>query len=229
MTRPRRYCPAEIPVHVVQRGNNRCDCFYSSEDKATFFKHMKQGAETFAVDVHAWVLMSNHFHLLVTPHADNSVSRFVQHIGRDYVRYFNRKYDRTGTLWEGRFDSCLIQTERYFLVCQKYIELNPVRAGIVRRPRDFHWSSYKTNAQGAKSSLARPHPAYLELGRTRSERLAAYRELFNEAIPADQIEQLREAPKRGFVFGSDSFRKRIETASGQRMTPKKRGRKALPA
>lgn len=227
MTRPRRYCPAEIPVHVVQRGNNRCDCFYSSEDKATFIKHLRQSAETFSVDVHAWVLMSNHFHLLVTPHADDAVSRFVQHIGRDYVRYFNRKYDRSGTLWEGRFNSCLIQTERYFLVCQRYIELNPVRAGMIKHPRDFHWSSYRTNAQGAESSVAKPHPVYLELGSTRPDRLAAYRKLFDEVIPANEIDQLREALKRGFVFGSDKFRQRIEAASGQRMTPKKRGRKAL--
>ena len=225
MTRPRRYCPPNIPVHVNQRGNNRCDCFYSSDDKATFFKYLKQGAKKYDVDVHAWVLMSNHFHLLLTPHAWNSVSRLIQHIGRDYVRYFNRKHDRSGTLWEGRFESCLVQTERYFLICQRYIELNPVRAGMVDHPGDFHWSSFRTNALGAKSGVARPHPVYLALGSNRAERLAAYRELYNEAIPLDQIEKLRQAASRGFVFGSKDFRNRIEAASGLRMSLNKRGRK----
>ena len=225
MTRSRRYCPADIPVHIIQRGNNRSDCFYEAVDKARYFGILKKAADELDVSVHAWVFMSNHVHLLVTPIDSDSTSKMMQNVDREYVRYFNRKYSRTGTLWDGRFKSCLVQTETYFLVCQRYIELNPVRAGLVADPASFHWSTYNSNALGAESSLLRPHDVYLELGKTRGERLEAYQALFREAIPEDQIEKIRTGINKGLVVGSQEFVKRIEIESGQPARPRKRGRK----
>ena len=229
MTRLRRYCPAGLPVHVIQRGNNRSDCFHSDEDRANYINYLQAAAATSYVDVHAWVLMSNHTHLLVTPHFADSVSTMMQRLGHQYVRFFNRKYARTGTLLEGRFRSCLVQTEDYFLVCQRYIELNPVRAGLVEHPVEFHWSSYKRNARGIESSLVKPHDIYLSLGSDEDRRLRAYRALFDEVIDKNQIAELRNATNRGLVFGSSDFKDQIARQSGQRTRVNKRGRKPLEA
>ena len=229
MTRLRRYCPAGLPVHIIQRGNNRSDCFNSAEDKAIFIKYLAEATATHHADVHAWVLMSNHVHLLVTPSRADSVSSMMQRLGHQYVRFFNRKYSRTGTLWEGRFRSCLVQTEHYFLVCQRYIELNPVRSGMVECPADFHWSSYKANALGIETGLVKPHDIYLSLGSDEDQRLQAYRALFDEIITANQIAELRDATNKGLVFGSTSFKDQIAEQSGQRTRVNKRGRKALGA
>ena len=225
MTRLRRYCPAGIPVHIIQRGNNRSDCFYDEADKGYYFQLLKTGAESFDLHVHAWIFMSNHVHLLVTPMESDSVSRMMQFVDREYVRYFNRKYSRTGTLWDGRFKSCLVQAERYFLICQRYIELNPVRAGLVNEPAMFHWSTYNTNALGIESSLASPHEVYLALGDTKARRLAAYRALFNETIPDQQISEVRFALNKGLALGSKGFKDRIAKEGGQRTRLGKRGRK----
>ena len=227
MARLRRFCPAGIPVHVIQRGNNRCDCFHSDLDKATYFEYLEEASSVRHVDVHAWVLMSNHVHLLVTPQEDDSVSRMMQFLGHQYVRFFNRKYSRTGTLWEGRFRSCLIQSEGYFLVCQRYIELNPVRAGLVAHPEDFHWSSYKINALGIDSDFVSPHDIYLSLADNPEDRLIEYRALFGEAITEAQIADLREAVNKGLAFGSSPFKDQIQRLSGQRSRTGKRGRKPM--
>ena len=225
MARLKRYCPAGIPVHIIQRGNNRIDCFHEDQDRAKYFRLLKNAADKFDVRVHAWVFMSNHVHLLVTPSGPDSTSKMMQSLDREYVRFFNRKYSRTGTLWDGRFRSCLIQTERYFLICQRYIELNPVRAGIVDHPASFHWSTYKSNAMGVESFLLSPHEVYLSLGRTRRQRLAEYQALFRHAIPEAQIEELRHAVNRGLVVGTDDFKNRIEVEGGQPTRLKKRGPK----
>lgn len=225
MARLKRYCPAGLPVHIVQRGNNRIDCFHEENDKAKYFGLLKAAADGCDVRVHAWVFMSNHVHLLVTPLESNSVSKMMQSVDREYVRFFNRKYSRTGTLWDGRFKSCLIQTERYFLICQRYIELNPVRAGIVVHPSAFHWSTYNSNALGVESSLLSPHEVYLSLGKTKLERLAEYQALFRQAIPNKQIEDFRHAVNRGLVVGSEDFKNRIEAESGFPTRLRKRGRK----
>ena len=227
MTRLRRYCPAGLPAHIIQRGNNRCDCFHSDSDKATYFKYLEEASSDRKVAVHAWVMMSNHVHLLVTPEEDNSISRMMQMLGHQYVRFFNRKYSRTGTLWEGRFRSCLVQTEEYFLICQRYIELNPVRAGLVDHPVEFHWSSYKSNALGIESDLIEPHDIYLSLGKSEDRRVEAYRALFDESISPARLAELREATNKGLVFGSAAFKVRIARQSGQRTVVNKRGRKPL--
>lgn len=224
MARLRRYCPAGIPVHVIQRGNNREDCFRESQDKATYYHYLQNASSQYAASVHAWVFMSNHVHLLVTPKDCSSVSKLMQSLGRRYVRYFNKKYSRTGTLWEGRFKSCLVQSEKYFLVCQRYIELNPVRAGLAVDPVGFHWSSYKANALGVESELATPHDAFLSLGSSARDRQSAYRDLFKEAIQPVQLKMIREAVNKGLVLGSKTFKAQIEKSSGQRTDTGKRGR-----
>ncbi|HEY5739266.1 MAG TPA: transposase, partial [Gammaproteobacteria bacterium] len=197
MARLRRYCPAGIPVHVIQRGNNRQDCFRESQDKAAYHQYLQKASNLHALDVHAWVFMSNHVHLLVTPENASSVSKAMQSLGRQYVHYFNKKYSRTGTLWEGRFKSCLVQTEKYFMICQRYIELNPVRAGLAPHPLAFHWSSYKANALGVESELVTPHEVFLSLGRSATDRQSAYRALFGQVIQPAQLELIRETVNSG--------------------------------
>lgn len=226
MQNPIRYCPAGIPVHIIQRGNDRIDCFRSDKDRGVYMKYLRKAASKYKVNIHAWVLMSNHVHLLATPGRDNSTSRMMQYVGRFYVRYFNKRYDRTGTLWEGRFRSCLVQSERYFLTCQKYIELNPVRAGMVENPADFHWSSHRFNTRIVTSSFCVPHEVYLAMGSTESDRVVAYRELFLETLSAEQLKSIRDATNKELVFGSEGFKNQIERRSGLLSRPSKRGPKS---
>ena len=139
--------------HIIQRGNNRSVCFYHDEDYAFYAQKLKETADKFGVAIHAYVLMTNHVHLLVTPKKHDSISKMMQSLGRQYVRYINITYQRTGTLWEGRFKSCLVDSSHYFLVVSKYIELNPVRAGMVVHPCEYPWSSYRSNGMGVLIEL----------------------------------------------------------------------------
>jgi putative transposase len=223
MARLSRYCPGGIPQHVIQRGNNRSICFAADEDLAVYASYLYDAASIYGVGLHGWVFMTNHVHLLVTPEQDSSLSKTMQHLGRHYVRYFNRKYQRTGTLFEGRFKSCIVQQSRYFLVCQRYIELNPVRAGIVRNPADYIWSSYRSNALGLVSKLWAPHPEYLSLGRSERERQVRYRSLFEGHIEADLLADVRLSINQGLALGSEKFRKEIEELGGRRQNLLKRG------
>ena len=191
MARLPRLGPADIPQHVIQRGNNRQVCFVGDQDFSVYTDRLKQYSEEFSVDIHAWVLMTNHVHLLVTPKKTGSVSKMMQALGRYYVRYFNRMYCRTGTLWEGRFKSNLVQTERYFLACQRYIELNPVRAAMVSDPGDYVWSSYQSHSLGRNVEMWKPHSEYLKLGNTPNERQYAYRALFSAHVEGQMIEDIQ--------------------------------------
>lgn len=197
---PRLYLP-DVPQHIIQRGINRQACFISDKDFAVYACRLDQSARRYQVAVHAWVFMTNHVHLLVTPQSEQGVSRMMQATGRHYVRYFNHTYGRTGTLWEGRFKSCLVDAEDYLLACQRYIELNPVRAGMVLVPEDYSWSSYKANGFGRQMKLWTPHRVYLDLGATIRERAAAYRELFAGHIDERLVRQIRKATNRGMVLG----------------------------
>lgn len=226
MPRLRRYCPIGIPVHIIQRGNNRHPCFASNDDMATYTHNLDKASTRYQVDIHAWVFMSNHVHLLVTPNLIDGVSSMMQHIGRHYVRYFNKKYSRTGTLWEGRFRSCLVQQENYFLICQRYIELNPVRANMVDDPADYQWSSYRTNALGLESKINQPHEIYLSLGTSARKRQTAYRSLFGREISAGIIKEIRGATNKGLVLGSEKFKDAMEAMGGQRARLLKRGPKS---
>ncbi len=206
MSRLPRICPPGIPQHIIQRGNNRQVCFADSTDFAAYADWLYEASQACDVLVHAWVFMANHVHLLATPHSEEGVSRMMQTLGRRYVRYFNNTYNRTGTLWEGRFKSCLVDTERYFMTCQQYIEMNPVRASMVDEPADYHWSSYGANAYGLATKLCKPHESYLKLAQTAAERQAAYRQLFSVTIENAQLEAIRCAVNRGLAFGSERFK-----------------------
>ena len=172
--RTRCFLPG-VPAHIVQRGNNRQVCFVSDTDMASYAKWLREGAEKFGVAIHAWVLMTNHVHLLATPAESDSISSAMQYLGRYYVRHFNFRYHRTGTLYEGRYKANLVQSSHYFLICCRYIELNPVRAGMVDDPTDYVWSSYNTHAFGRKAEMWTPHSEYLALGPDSRERQNAYR------------------------------------------------------
>ncbi len=167
MARLNRVCPAGIPQHIIQRGNNRQVCFADEQDFVAYAGWLKEYAEKYQVDIHAWVFMTNHVHLLCTPGIEHGISQMMQAVGRQYVRHFNKTYRRSGTLWEGRFKSCLVQAENYLLHLHRYIELNPVRAGMVKQPSDYFWSSYSTNAFGKPSALCQRHSLYMRLANSR--------------------------------------------------------------
>lgn len=224
MARLPRVCPVDIPQHVIQRGNNRQICFASDSDFAVYANWLKEHAKSHGVELHAWVLMTNHAHLLCTPKQANAVSAMMQALGRQYVRYFNATYQRTGSLWEGRFKSCLVQTESYLLELYRYIELNPVRAGMVARPENYHWSSYQINAIGHQSDLCTPHATYLALGGDAQQRQIRYRALFETAIEVESLKRIRDAVNKGAAFGNDKFKAEIELMTGRRLTAGKVGR-----
>jgi len=167
--------------------------------------------------------MTNHVHILVTPHEPGGVSYMMQRVGRHYVRYFNRVYRRSGTLWEGRFKSCVVDADDYLLVCQRYIELNPVRSNMVGAPADYRWSSYHANALGKPAALWTPHELYLRLGSAAKERLSAYQALFNAPIEAAMMGAIRSSTNKGLALGSARFKAHVEALTGRRVTPQKRG------
>jgi putative transposase len=168
--------------------------------------------------------MTNHVHLLLTPGKSDSAGSLMKRLGQRYVQYINRTYKRSGTLWEGRFRSCIIQQQQYLFSCQRYIEMNPVRAGIVKHPGEYRWSSYQVNGQGNKSSLIRPHSLYRKLGRTNAERQMAYRELFRYELESEEIDKIRKATNGNFALGNDWFTKKISEMLKRRVTPGKPGR-----
>jgi len=220
-----RVCLPGIPQHIIQRKNNRQVCFADSADFAAYADWLYEASEKNQVAVHAWVFMTNHVHLLVTPQTEEGLSRMMQTLGRRYVRYFNHTYRRTGTLWEGRFKSCLVETERYLLTCQRYIEMNPVRAGMVAELGEYHWSSYQANALGIATKLCTPHESYLQLAAMGAERQAAYRRLFSVTLDDAQLEDIRCAVNKGMALGSDRFKDEIEILTERRMRPGRPGPK----
>ncbi|MBK1700410.1 transposase [Thiococcus pfennigii] len=230
MPRKQRFFLPDIPAHVVQRGHNRQPVFFADEDRLAYLSWLKEGAERYCCDIHAYVLMGNHVHLLITPDDSESISRLMQYVGRRYVPHVNRRYGRSGTLWEGRFRSSIIETQTYLLACHRYIELNPVRAGIVAMPGDYRWSSYRCNALGLRDGLLVAHAEYLALGRTDDERRAAYRGLFGGADDGegDLNGQLRACLRSGTPLGEDDFCVGVEQTLGRRIGQVARGRPKRP-
>ncbi|MFZ3323392.1 MAG: transposase [Usitatibacter sp.] len=224
--RPRLRLP-ELPLHVVQRGVNRTPCFRSESDRTRYLELLEESAFLENCRIHAYVLMDNHVHLLLSPKEPASTSRMMKRIGERYVQEFNKRNVRTGTLWEGRFRSSVVDSERYLIQCQRYIELNPVRAGIVKHPHDHAWSSYRTNAEGAVSFLVTPHPLYLALATTEAERLAAYRRLFVGAIPSEVVRRIRVSINSGAPLADEDFIVNLERQTGWALARGKRVR--LPA
>jgi putative transposase len=196
--------------HVTQRGNNREACFFAEEDYRFYRDCIKQSAHKYTVAVHAYVLMTNHVHLLVTTKRNGDLSRFMQHIGRRYVRYVNYAYKRSGTLWEGRFKSSVVDVERYLLACYRYIELNPVRAGMTQRPSEYPWSSARWHGFGLKDEIVKDHPIYDALGATKEARTIAYRELFRTEMDEDLIHEMGETFSQEKMLGGSRFLAQVE-------------------
>ena len=224
MPRLGRYFVPDQPLHVIQRGNDRQTIFFSEDDRRFYLDWLLAAADKHGCQVHAYVLMTNHVHLLLTPDRADSVPRMMQSVGRRYVRYLNDAPRRTGTLWEGRYRAAPIDSEAYLLACYRYIELNPVRAGMVRRPRDHRWSSYRANAMGEADPLVRQHPLYRSLGRSNGERQAAYRDLFRQRLPDAFIEDLRLATNGGWALGDEAFKQRVAKIAKRRAEPLPKGR-----
>ena len=209
---PRFFHPG-FPLHVIQRGNNRAPIFCGSGDFAFFRESIYHSAKKHGVAIHAYVLMTNHVHMLVTPETAASLPAMMQAIGRVYVQYFNSIHCRTGTLWEGRYKAAIVDEERYLLTCMRYIELNPVRAQMVSSPAEYPWSSFRANAYGAIDKLIAPHAAYRALDNSANARLVAYRELFRSAIECDDLCAIRDATQNAWALGSAAFREKIASVS----------------
>lgn len=225
MARLPRYGLAGQPQHVIQRGNNRNPIFLAPGDYEFFLECLKDGCARFGCSVHAYVLMTNHVHLLATPETADGISGLMQSIGRRYVPHFNYTYQRTGTLWEGRYKAVPLDSERYLMSCYRYIELNPVRAGMVARPGEYRWSSYPCNAQGKADELIHEHALYRALGAYPASRRAAYRALFRSELDEATLQELRDSINKGWVLGSKRFLAKVEAASQRRVEPLPRGGK----
>ena len=224
MARLPRFLLPGHPQHVIQRGNNRQEIFCTEDDYRFYLEKLHEAALEHGCEIHAYVLMTNHVHLLVTPQAENSISKMMQTIGRYYVQYFNYNYRRTGTLWEGRYKAALIDTERYLLTCMRYIELNPVRAtGMAEHPSEYPWSSYRHNGLGHSDKLVTPHILYQRLGITKTDRRLVYRQLFKNMVSDKTINEIREATNKAWVLGSELFKNSIEKQLARRATPISRG------
>lgn len=220
---PRLVVPSQ-PHHITQRGNDRQLIFRDTEDYTVFLVWLREAAKQFKVAIHSYVLMSNYLHLLASPSDQEGLARMMQWIGRYYVPYFNRKYARTGTLWQGRYKATVIDSERYFMICSRYVELNPVRAGIVGHPSEYAWSSYAHHIGGRADPVITDHPLYWALGNTPFEREAAYRGLFERALVEEDVRALSEATRKGWALGSEQFKVKLEKATHRRIRPAKRGR-----
>jgi putative transposase len=220
---PRLYLPG-FPLHVIQRGNNRLPCFFSNDDCAAYLDWLRRAAEKLDCAIHAYVLMTNHVHILLTPPRAGAVSALMQSLGRRYVHYVNRVYRRSGTLWEGRFRACIVHAEQYLLQCMRYIELNPVRAGMVDQPGDYRWSSFRCNGLGRPDKLVQEHVVYSMLAATAAERQERYRALFRAQLDDEVLSEIREASQLGGVLSDDRFRAEIEAAHQRRLTRAPRGR-----
>lgn len=213
-----------FPLHLIQRGNNRSACFFSDADRSAYLHWLGRYAEPLGVALHAWVLMSNHVHLLLTAPSPAHVSRLMQTLGRRYVRYFNQLHQRSGTLWEGRYRACAVHAEDYLLGCMRYIELNPVRAGMVDDPGAHPWSSYRRNALGQADRLVTEHSLYSALGNSTGERRGAYRDLFRTHMDESTLAEIRAATCSGHLLAVERHRKEIEAARGLLLGPAPIGR-----
>ena len=213
-----------LPLHIVQRGHNRAACFFDDQDRVAYLGWLSDALEHERCWLHAYVLMTNHVHLLLTPEHAARVPQVLISVGRRYVQYINHTYGRTGTLWDGRYKSSLVQAETYLLLCQRYIELNPVRAGMVADPAGYRWSSYRANGLGQTDPLLTAHPLYLALGVDDESRRAAYRDLFRTTLDDAPLSELRMALNQDQPIGNDRFYREIEVMTGQRRALRKRGR-----
>ena len=210
MPRRLRLVMPGVPLHVVQRGADRQVCFFEPADFLWYLQQLQRHSSARGCLLHAYVLMTNHVHLLLSAGNVLAVSRMMKALGQEYAHYINWRHHRTGPLWDGRYKSCVVQDETYLLVCQRYIELNPVRAGMVRYPGHYRWSSYRCNAEGCEDALIQPHPLYLTMGRNKGERQQAYAALFHADEEA-ALQALRAASRSNAAVGSAEFVRELQT------------------
>jgi putative transposase len=221
--KPRFYQPG-LPVHVFQRGHNKEPVFFENKDYWVYLRFLKESAETCGCLIHAYVLMTNHVHLLVTPETSTAISSLFQSVGRHFVPYINKTYQLRGSLWEGRHKGNIIESEAYLLSCMRYIEMNPVRAGMVDHPAKYRWSSYAANAQGVDNAIIKVHEQYLVLGKTPEARQAGYRGFFEIKTDDNELEIIRASLYSGTPLGHDRFKKMIEVMTGRKVGLIKQGR-----
>lgn len=220
---PRLTAPG-LPHHLIQRGNNRQATFLDEVDCGRYLDDLAELSAPNELSIHAYVLMPNHVHLLATPAAPDSLARLMQALGRRYVRRFNARHRRSGTLWEGRYRSTVVQTDRYLLACMRYVEMNPVRAGLVETPSAYRWSSCAHYLGLRVDPLITEHAVYWGLGNTPFERQGGYRRLFESDLPADDLQAIRYATHGGWALGQREFVDRLVEETGRRAAPGRKGR-----
>ncbi len=221
--RPRIHLPGQ-PVHLVQRGHNRDACFFADEDCLFYRDWLAEALKKSGCALHAYALMTNHVHLLLTPPSAEAVSQLVISLGRRYVQYINKTYRRTGTLWDSRYKSSLVHADDYLLLCQRYIELNPVRAGMTDDPAHYRWSSYRANGLGLADALLTPHEVFLALDADTEARQAVYRSLFRSELEQEVLADIRLALNQGQPLGKGRFLEQVERMVGRRCEVRPRGR-----
>ena len=224
MARRPRLAVSALPHHVIQRGNNRQPIFFTEADHRFFLACLVKAKARYGCRLYAYVLMTNHVHLLLAPTEGEQLSLFMQSVGRRYVRYVNETHHRTGTLWEGRFKSAVVSDDPYLLACGRYIELNPVRAGLANRPEAYPWSSYHARALGVPNPWLDEDPAYAALGGTAAHRRGLYRAWVDAAVPQDEWPAMRTATQKGLMIGPLAFQQVMETVAGRRLIGELRGR-----
>ena len=224
MPRKPRFVIPGVPLHVVQRGHSRGAVFFEDADYSAYQNWLKDAADRYRCAIHAYVLMTNHIHILATPADTEGMTRMMQYVGRYYVPYINHKYGRSGSLWEGRYKASLVQEETYLLSCMRYIELNPVSANMTISPAYYRWSSYRYNAQGKPDALVTPHSQYLQLARNVADRQLAYKALFKAHMDPEEQVNIRAAWQTGTPLGNDHFRAQVEQTLKRKVGQARRGR-----
>ena len=223
MARQPRFILPGQPQHVIQRGNNRQPIFATARDYEFYLEKLMRAASEHDCQIHAYVLMTNHVHLLVSPARIDGLGKMMQMLGRYYVQYFNYNYQRTGTLWEGRYKSSLISSEQYLFTCMRYIELNPLRAGMVEEPSEYPWSSYHHNALGKSDALIQPHLEYVRLGKTSAEQQKSYQALFQIPLELKMLHEIRESTNKCWILGDSKFKQSVAQQLARRVEPIAKG------
>lgn len=223
MARQPRFALPGQPQHIIQKGNNRKIIFNSDRDYRFYLDKLEEKSKEHGLEVHSYVLMPNHTHILATPYSVDSISKVLQSLGRCYAQYYNYIHDRSGTLFEGRYKATLVDSESYLLDCYRYIEQNPVRSGIVEDPADYYWSSQRFNAQGLEDRVVTPHDRYIDLASNRGSCFYEYNRLLKSPLDKNIVNEISEATNKSWVIGSSSYKENIEKILNRRSSPKPRG------
>ncbi len=224
MARLPRYAIKNQPQHIIQQGRDGQQIFFAEQDYQYFYDCLDAAAYNYNLKVHAYVLMPNHVHILATPGNTDSISRTTQSVGRNYVQYFNECYNGSGTLWEGRYRATVVDSKSYLLTCSRYIELNPVRNGLVKNPRSYRWCSYGRNALGKDDEIINAHQEYLKLGINDQQRAKTYLAMFKQKLNNQTVQLITETALKGWVLGDAKFARKIEKLSGRRAFQLPKGR-----